>query len=101
MCLNRSPCRFDFLFQFRHVNLSTNQPCGSDYIEIYDGHVTWAKKEAKFCGNEYKKKPFISRSNTLKIIFVAERGKEEQKGFKVMYEPYQEPPGKTLVNKCG
>ena len=100
MRLNRCPRRFNF-FQFRHVNLSTNGACGSDYIEIYDGHVPWAIREVKFCGNEYIKKPFISRSNILKIRFVAKRAKEEQKGFKVMYEPYQEPPGKTHVHKCG
>ena len=99
MCLNCFPGLTGF-FQSRRVNLSTNKPCDSDYIAIYDGHVTWAKMEAKFCGSEFSNKPFISRSSTLKIVFVAKLGKfAKHKGFKVTYEPYQAPPGKTHGNK--
>jgi hypothetical protein len=86
--------------QSRHVDLPERRSdgkCEPDYIALYDGLVTWARVEEKFCGSEFTNKPFISRSSKLRVEFVANLKDGGNEGFEVTYDAYRPPTGRNWL----
>ncbi|XP_028390645.1 tolloid-like protein 1 [Dendronephthya gigantea] len=65
--------------QFLTFSLETNSGCGYDYLEVYDGVSSSARKLGKYCGT-YLPQKLVSSGSELHIVFHTD-GSGRRQGF--------------------